>query len=452
MRLLKLKEYYGNLSLTSRFMVASVVVVFFLLFIINIMIYKDFKDFIIENERKNFEERFRLSLMSKTSLHVFKNRWTGGMDFSSLLNILKNEPYILEVVVYSPDKLRLDSMVSKEILVSEKTSKGLDVAIKGEIYYELERVEHVESYKELVKKGESVRFVQEVYYPVVFNEELKGILEIYKDSTEMVRDINHVRIRATLLLLLGFVVYVVVIYLIVKRIDEREKRLREKLADLEKISMLGQFASKMAHELGTPIHVILGNADILSEVTDDEFVLERADNISRQVHKMNTIIKNYLYASKRPEPSISKFNLRGLVTQIRDDLSFTISDNIQVESEVDDVEINSDKGFIEQVLFNFVKNSADSIGADYGKITINSEVVGNSVILKVTDSGKGVPKEIVNKIFDPFFSTKKTGKGTGLGLAVCKELVESLGGEIFCESVPGKTVFGIKIPVDSSDA
>lgn len=415
------------------------------------MIYRDFKNFIIETERKSFEERFKSSLMSKTSLYVFKNKWSKGMDFSSLLNILKNEPYVIEAVVYSTEKQRLDSLFSRDLLNLKKIGKGLEVAVNGKIYYELNKIEEIESSKYLVKK-ENIEYVQEIYFPIIFNEELKGVLEIYKDATEIVYNINYVRLRATLLSVLGFLFYVIVIYIVVKNIDEREKKLRQKLADLEKISILGQFASKMAHELGTPIHVILGNSDILANAYEDEFILERAENISRQVQKMNTIIKNYLYASKRPDPTISQFNIKELVEQIKSDLSYTISENVQIDSDIDDIELNSDKGFIEQVVFNFVKNSADSIGAEKGKILIESEIIDNFITIKVTDSGKGVPKEILDKIFNPFFSTKKTGKGTGLGLAVCKELVESLGGEIFCSSIPGKTVFGIRIPLNSSDA
>lgn len=415
------------------------------------MIYRDFKNFIIETDRKSFEERFKNSLMSKTSLYVFKNKWSKGMDFSSLLDILKNEPYVIEAVVYSTEKQRLDSLFSRDLLNLKEISKGFEMAVNGKIYYELDKIEDIESFKYFVKKG-NVEYIQEIYFPVIFNEELKGILEIYKDATEMVHNINHVRLRATLLSILGFLFYVIAIYIVVKNIDEREKKLRQKLADLEKISILGQFASKMAHELGTPIHVILGNADILANAYKDEFILERASNISRQVQKMNTIIKNYLYASKRPEPNISEFNIKELVEQIKSDLSYTISENVQIYSDIDDIELNSDKGFIEQIIFNFVKNAADSIGAEKGEIFIESEIIDNFITIKVTDSGKGVPKEILDKIFNPFFSTKKTGKGTGLGLAVCKELAESLGGEIFCDSIPGKTVFGIKIPLKSSDA
>ena len=130
----------------------------------------------------------------------------------------------------------------------------------------------------------------------------------------------------------------------------------------------------------------------------------------------------------------------------------TAADNIKIDYTTSDYDIVSDRGFIEQILFNFIKNSADSIGADNGQIEVKSIIKKPIVDISVTDNGKGVPKEVIDKIFNPFFSTKKTGKGTGLGLSVCKELAEALKGEIYFESNNKNTTFGIRIPVNYYEA
>jgi len=116
--------------------------------------------------------------------------------------------------------------------------------------------------------------------------------------------------------------------------------------------------------------------------------------------------------------------------------------------EIEDFTVYSDKDFIEQILYNFVKNSVDSIGEKEGIIKIRSYQKDKYIHIEIIDNGRGFSEEVKNKLFDPFFTTKKTGKGTGLGLSVCKDLIEALHGEIYCESKNGWTTFGIKVPYE----
>jgi len=442
-----IKEIFIRLSLTQKFLISSVVVIFIILVLLNIFIYLDFKNFFISVDRKNFEKRFRKSLVSSTSYYVFRNDWDNSLDFSPIFNILNNEPNLLDAIIYSADGKRLSVMKEREIIKLEGKSEGLLKALTGKVIYEIKRAGETDSLENL-NVVDHKTIVQEIYYPVVFNGKVKGVIEIYKDVTDVFNNINKARFRATLFSLLGFIGYVFVIYYIVKKIEEREKRLKEKVAHYEKLSILGQFASKMAHEIGTPIHVIMGNVElILDECEENDFVKKRGENIARQINKIQNIIRNYLYVSKKPVPVYEPVNLKELVSNIVDDMSFTISENIELRANVDEVTIFTDKGFVEQILYNFVKNSADSIGENKGFIEIKSVIDGEYIKLLVVDNGKGIDEKIKEKIFNPFFSTKKTGKGTGLGLAVCKELVESLGGQIFCESKDGKTTFGIVLPL-----
>lgn len=447
----RLAYFFDRISLTQKFLITTVTIVFGLLFIMNIMIYQDFKNFIIKSEQESFDAKFRNILMSKTSLYVYRNLWNEYIDFSTLFNSLDFEPELIDIVVYDNKGKRLAVKNSKQLLSLNNESDGLKIALKGENFYEIKHIDKVESAHYLMNI-KNVEYVQEIYIPVVFSGEIKGVMEVYKNATNVIHNINHVRVRASIFTLLGFIAYIFMLYLVVKKIEEREIALNEKVNQLEKISLLGQFASKMAHELGTPIHVILGNADLLLEMYEDEFVKERAESIVRQTSKMKTIIKNYLYASKKPDPNIEEFNLKVLIENLIQDISFTISDNIKIDYTTSDYDIVSDRGFIEQILFNFIKNSADSIGADNGQIEVKSIIKKPIVDISVTDNGKGVPKEVIDKIFNPFFSTKKTGKGTGLGLSVCKELAEALKGEIYFESNNKNTTFGIRIPVNYYEA
>ncbi|MGA1845547.1 sensor histidine kinase [Deferribacter abyssi] len=450
-RIDKIRRKFGEFPLTVKFLISSVLVIFFVLIVLNVLIYFDFKNFFIAVDRKGFEKRFKKSLLSATSYYVFRNNWNENMDFSPILNILSNEPNLIEVIIFSPEGKRLSVLYNKNLLKNEVKSEGLSKALSGEISYSIKKVFDVESFGD-IKIPEGTEYVQEIYYPVVFGGEVKGVVEIYKDFTEIMDNIDSVRYRASVFSLFGFIIYVLLLYYIVRKIDEKERALKEKVVYYEKLSILGQFASKMAHEIGTPMHVIMGNIDLIQEVYDDDFIKKRCDNIARQINKIQNIIRNYLYVSKKPEPSYESVRLKDLVSDILSDMSFMVSENISLKADVDDVVVFTDKGFVEQILYNFIKNSADSIGENVGSIKVKSKVDGDFVTIYVIDNGKGVDGKLKDKIFDPFFSTKKTGKGTGLGLAVCKELVEVLGGDIFCESKNGETIFGIKIPLKGKDA
>jgi two-component system NtrC family sensor kinase len=110
-------------------------------------------------------------------------------------------------------------------------------------------------------------------------------------------------------------------------------------------------------------------------------------------------------------------------------------------------EIETDANQLRQVLLNIINNAIDAINPP-GKITISTSYNDDQIIIAVTDTGKGISKEMMEKIFLPFFTTKEVGKGTGLGLSVSYGIIKNLGGKIEVESVVGKgTTFTIILPI-----
>jgi len=109
----------------------------------------------------------------------------------------------------------------------------------------------------------------------------------------------------------------------------------------------------------------------------------------------------------------------------------------------------TDRNQLQQVLLNLLNNASDAIGNGPGTIVIETSFDGEAVRVAVADSGKGIPREELEKIFMPFFTTKEVGKGTGLGLSVSYGIVESLGGRIEVESTVGKgSTFTIVLPTE----
>ena len=113
--------------------------------------------------------------------------------------------------------------------------------------------------------------------------------------------------------------------------------------------------------------------------------------------------------------------------------------------------IHSDPSLLRQVLLNLINNAMDAIQKG-GEITVETDIgEGDSVEIRVSDTGIGIPQENLSKIFDPFFTTKPPGKGTGLGLSICHGIIDKLGGSISVTSQVGKgTTFSIKLPLETA--
>jgi signal transduction histidine kinase len=434
----KLKEFVNTLSLSKRFFIVSVIILLFILLVFNVIILQNFKKVFIEREKKLFKQWIETSIKEHLRFFIYKKEWNKNIDFTPLVNEIKKLPDIINITFYSPDGKILytlnESVKKNKCLFYDPIKK----ASRGDFYGQFFVIKE--------KKGNST--VQAFFYPFIFHGKLNGIIQVCKNPSNLLKQIDFLRLIVLLISFFGFLSYMIIVYFIITRIERREKKLQEEIHQYQRLSCLGHFSAKMSHELGTPIHVIQGNVELIGDLTNDDFVKERIEVVNRQIHKINNIIKNYLYLAKEPVPEYNFFYLKEFLLKLIDDFSFTIPDNISIETVIEDCTVYSDKDFIEQILYNFVKNSVDSIGEKKGRIIIKSYIKENYLHIEIIDNGRGFSNDVETKLFDPFFTTKKTGKGTGLGLSVCKDLIESLNGYIYCNSKKGMTLFGIKIPVE----
>lgn len=235
-------------------------------------------------------------------------------------------------------------------------------------------------------------------------------------------------------------------------ITER-KRLQEQLRRTERVAELGTVASGMAHEIGTPMNVILGRAEYLMERTKEEPVRKGLQTIVSQVERITRVMNQLLaFARRRP---IARRAL---------DLRQTIEDNLEIFQErlahthitvepsfADGCPlVHADADQMSQMLINLVMNAIHAM-PDGGILKIALALERDMVELTLSDTGHGMPKEVIAKIFDPFYTTKEFGKGTGLGLTVVKGIIEEHNGTIHVESQAGKgTVFTICLPIHKS--
>ena len=238
-----------------------------------------------------------------------------------------------------------------------------------------------------------------------------------------------------------------------KGLTEKKKDLRQTLEQLrhtERLAELGTLASGMAHEIGTPMNVILGRAEYLMRRTEDGQTKKGLETIVTQVERITKIMNQLLtFARRRPSarrPMDMGQTIQDCLEVLRERMA---KHHIQVKTEFEPSRgpIHADPDHMSQVFLNLFINAIQAM-PEGGTLGIHLAVDGSQVRLEVSDSGCGISKEDLPKIFDPFFTTKEAGKGTGLGLTVVHGIMQEHGGVIEVASELGQgTTFTLTLPV-----
>jgi len=228
------------------------------------------------------------------------------------------------------------------------------------------------------------------------------------------------------------------------------RNLEEQLRKTERMAELGTLASGMAHEIGTPMNVILGRAELLMRKTTDESAKRGLETIVSQVERITKIMNQLLsFARKRPverRPLDLSVVIKDILEVVQELMKkHNIQTQINMAPSVPEVFADPDQ--MSQVLLNLILNAFQAM-PDGGTLRIGLQSRFPNLELTIADSGDGIPKENVSKLFDPFFTTKPVGEGTGLGLTVAHGIIQEHEGSITVESEPGKgATFHILLPI-----
>jgi nitrogen-specific signal transduction histidine kinase len=249
---------------------------------------------------------------------------------------------------------------------------------------------------------------------------------------------------------------------------KKQKRLEEELQQAQKLEAVGTLAGGVAHDFNNLLQTIQGFSEMLLFNKDEDDASYRAINrIMAAVDRGGRLTRQLLAYSRKVKSVRHPINLNLQVYQAHSLLERTIPKTVKIELDLEEeLElVDADSIQIEQVLMNLVINAIDAM-TNGGRITIKTENVTiplkktenptssipwECVVLSVSDNGYGMEEDILDQIFDPFFSTKAPGKGTGLGLSMVLGIVDSHDGRITCQSKPGEgTSFQICLPVSVS--
>jgi len=230
---------------------------------------------------------------------------------------------------------------------------------------------------------------------------------------------------------------------------EQLRRTQEALVLKEKLAMLGEMAATVAHEIRNPLTAIRGFAQRIARKREgDERVCNYCEVIVEEVDRLDRVVKDVLDFARRFSPKLAPTDLNALLKEtvelLQDEL---VENNILFVPSFDLSlpKINVDAKQIKQVLVNLIQNARQAMPSE-GTLTISTERQGDWVVLAISDTGPGIPPENLERIWEPFFTTRT--HGTGLGLALARRIIEEHGGRIEVESTVGEgTTFRIFLPV-----
>jgi len=249
-----------------------------------------------------------------------------------------------------------------------------------------------------------------------------------------------------------------------------KKKLEAQLLQAQKMEAVGTLAGGIAHDFNNILQAIFGYSQILlmgKEPSNPDY--EKLEAIEKSAQRASDLTKRLLIFSRKVESKLRPLDLNNEIEQVSQMLERTIPKMINIELHLsEDIKIiNADPAQIEQIMMNLGVNARDAM-PNGGRLVFETENVildeeyckthlgsksGQYVKLSISDTGHGMDKETLRHIFEPFYTTKDTGKGTGLGLAMVYGIVKSHGGYIMCYSEPDEgTIFKIYFPIVEKEA
>jgi len=287
-----------------------------------------------------------------------------------------------------------------------------------------------------------------------------GVFEIVQDLSEDYKTIFQFQIRVIITLTLVMGILFLVLLLVVKRGEvifekraEERLALKEQLSRAERLSSLGEMAAKISHEIRNPLGIIKSSTELLKKkmvAVDPSNTI--SDVIVEETDRLNNIITDFFNYAKPRNPNLTPCRVEEVIDKNLTFLSPQLDGQgyrIQTRFGNNLPEIVADTAMLYQAFLNILINAMQAM-PDGGDVQIEVDSTDGSVQITFLDNGTGIPHDVLEKIWEPFFTTKDFG--TGLGLGIVKNIVESHGGNIQMDNRPegGAGVF-IELPVKQDE-
>lgn len=225
------------------------------------------------------------------------------------------------------------------------------------------------------------------------------------------------------------------------------RTMEQRLLQSERLATVGRFASQIAHEIRNPLNSISLNIEMLQDEFKDSDSEGRKliRSALRELDRLNAIVNEYLQFARFPKPVLKRGNIDGVIRSVSESFRPPARIKFTVRHPESTPPVWMDEQLLRQVLNNLTRNAVEAI-EDTGEIVIETDLIDRFLVIRVRDSGIGIPDEVQAKLFEPFFTTKP--QGTGLGLATSQQIMFEHNGHLLVESQPGKgTTFSLLLPL-----
>jgi PAS domain S-box-containing protein len=245
-------------------------------------------------------------------------------------------------------------------------------------------------------------------------------------------------------------------------IEDNTEKVKTKIQLIQdaKLSVTGRLMTGIAHELNNPLATIAANSELACEVfqtlhdgraSEDEMneLREYLEVIQEQAFRCKNIIKDMIDLTKKQCFEVNEIDLNACLNDLLKLINFKkMKIRLVKEVPADLPRVRADQNAVKQSLMNVLQNAVDALEErEGGTIRIRAGVNGNAVNVEIEDNGVGIHEGLIDRVFEPYFSTKETGKGVGLGLTLCHEFLSRMGGNIKVESVLGRgSLFRVTLP------
>ncbi len=231
---------------------------------------------------------------------------------------------------------------------------------------------------------------------------------------------------------------------------------RRELAQSQRLALAGEVAASVAHQIGTPLNVMSGYVQMLrAHHPEGSPDADRLRVVQEQIARVTAIVQSLLDRTRRPGLTLRPIAPCELLEDLAELVRPTLAARrieLELEAAPDLPRVAVDSGQLEQALLNLVTNAIDAMPSG-GRLRLAGQRDGQQLLLSVADTGQGIPSEDLARVFEPLFTTKPPGSGTGLGLPIVREIVAAHGGTVQLESRPGEgTTAIVRLPIATGEA
>ncbi len=353
-------------------------------------------------------------------------------------------------------KPRIDISAGKEfykVLLEKKTNTPNDVKISRE---------RVDEPNKMVNSDEYI-------YVSSFLKNGEWLL-VYRQNTSDAFSIIHKVKRLSLLIFIfsgmGIITMAFVLskkmVSFIARSDMEKEMMNQQVIETSKLASVGELASGVAHEINNPVAIMVEEAGWIQDLLEEEEFAESYNfkeftralkQIKTQGNRCKEITHKLLSFARKTESNNQEIMINDLIKEILElTLQRTKYSNVYIKTQFLESlpYIQASSTELQQIFLNLINNAIDATEQTKGVVDISTQHLNDCILVKITDSGSGIPKSNLDRIFDPFFTTKPVGKGTGLGLSICYGIIKKMGGHIDVTSQVGVgTSFSVSLPLNN---